>query len=115
VAPQHLSQRSSLACKPGFSQASKVSSWHWDTTRLTIDGVITCTPSERLASEIDSKVKDAVLGRSREEAEAALLALQQQGLIGSYTLPPDKDRFPSFDPLLQVEATQPAQPTPETQ
>lgn len=113
VVPQYFSQRGNLPCKPGEKPGFAVSNWHWDTTRLTIDGAISCTPGEGVARETVGKVRDAVRGRSRAEAEAGLQALQEQGLIGSYRLP-DRDRFPGFDPLLEVAVGGAAQPTPGT-
>jgi len=78
---------------------------------------ITCTPGQSLATETISQVKRAVAGKSRAEAVQNLDALKQGGIIHDYTLPPDRQQFPSFDFLLTVEQVKPApadQPQPTT-
>jgi len=99
-------------CKPGESARIDASDYRWDGQRLTVDGTLTCAPSGGLAPEAISRVKRAVGGKSRAEAEQSLKALQQEGLIGDYTLPPGRDTFPSLDFLLTVQEAQPAQPRP---
>ena len=49
-----------------------------------------------------AQVREAVRGRSRAEAEAALQALVAQGVIGSYALP-DTERLPSYDWQLTID------------
>jgi hypothetical protein len=99
-------------CKPSERASVEVTDYRWDGQRLVVDGTITCAPSASLTPETINRVKLAVIGRSRAEAERNLRALQQDGQIGEYTLP-DRDRFPSLDFLLTVvEAQQAPQPTP---
>jgi hypothetical protein len=101
-------------CKPGETARIEVSDYRWDGQRLAVDSTLTCVPSGGLAPETASQVKRAVGGKTRAEAEQNLQALQEQGLIGAYQLPPDRDSFPSLDFLLQVEEAQPSAPQPTT-
>ncbi len=107
-----LIQHFTAPCKPGERASAEVADYRWDGQRLTVDGTITCTPSAGLASSTINRVKLAVSGKSRVEAERNLQALQRDGLIGAYALP-DRERFPTLDFLLTVVQAQPApQPTP---
>jgi hypothetical protein len=105
VLPEHFKS----PCKAGENARFDYSDYRWDGQRLTVDGTITCAPSAGLAPETASRIKRAVSGKSRAEAEQNIAALQQAGLIGGYTLPPGRDQFPSLDFLLTVVE---AQPTP---
>ncbi len=94
--------------QPGDCKAPAITSWVWDSTRLTVNGQITpnthdpaCGPS--LSAAALQQVRDAVRGKSRAEAEAALQSLVQQELISSYTLP-TVDKLPSWDFQLRVES-----------
>ncbi|MFL5807040.1 MAG: hypothetical protein ACJ8CR_35580 [Roseiflexaceae bacterium] len=116
---QHFIQRGNLPCKAGENAGLELSDYRWDGNerRLTVDATITCTPSQSLATETISQVKRAVAGKSRAEAVQNLDALKQGGIIDDYTLPPDRQQFPSFDFLLTVEQVRPApadQPQPTT-
>ena len=107
-----LIQHFTTPCKPGERASAEVTDYRWDGQRLTADGTITCTPSAGLAPTTINRVKLAVSGKSRVEAERNLQALQRDGLIGAYALP-DRERFPTLDFLLAVVEGQPApQPTP---
>jgi hypothetical protein len=107
-----LLQHFTAPCRPGERASAEVSDYRWNGQRLTVDGTITCAPNAGLAAAAINRVKLAVSGRSRADAERNLQALQRDGLIGGYTLP-DRDRFPSLDFLLTVVVEQPArQPTP---
>jgi hypothetical protein len=97
-------------CKAAERASVEVDDYRWDGQRLAVDGTITCTPSAGLASTTISRVKLAVSGRTRAEAERNLQGLQQEGLIGAYSLP-ERDPFPRLDFLLTVVQSQPA-PTP---
>jgi hypothetical protein len=111
VVQQHFIQRGNLPCKAGETAGLTLTDYHWD-GQLTVDSTITCTPSQGLAPETIGQVKRAVAGKSRAEAMQNLDALKQGGLIRSYTLPPDRQQFPSFDFLLMVEQGQADQPQP---
>jgi hypothetical protein len=107
-----LIQQFTAPCKSGERASAEVADYRWDGQRLTVDGTITCTPSAGLAPSTINRVKLAVSGKSRVEAERNLQALQRDGLIGAYALP-DRERFPTLDFLLTVVEGQPApQPTP---
>ncbi|NTW00248.1 MAG: hypothetical protein HGA19_02965 [Oscillochloris sp.] len=94
--------------QPGDCKAPSITNWRWDGERLTVDGQIApntqdaaCGPS--LSDSTIQQVRDAVRGKSRTEAEAALQVLQQQGLIGTYVLP-DVDQLPGWDIQLRIDA-----------
>ncbi len=101
IVPEHFNQRSTPVCKASETPLTSVAGWNWDGAKLTINGVVTCQPKNGLAPETIGKVRNAVLGKSREEADVALRALQDQGLIGVYQLP-DKAQFSGIDLLLDV-------------
>jgi hypothetical protein len=103
---EQLSQAGKLQI--GDCKAPAITYWRWDGQRLTVSGQIgpksgdpACGPG--LSAAALDQVRAAVRGKTRAEAEAALAALVQQGLIGSYTLP-DVDRLPGLDFQLRVEA-----------
>jgi kynureninase len=48
-------------------------------------------------------VREAVRGKSRAEADAALQALQAQGVIGDYSLPEGVRQLPRFDWQLSIQ------------
>jgi hypothetical protein len=104
VVRDYFQQRDSAACKAGEIPSQDVTAWRWDGEKLTIDGTFKCTPNAGLVPGTEEKVRDAVRGQSREAADAGLQRLQQQGLIGGYTLPPDRSSFPRFGWLIGVQA-----------
>lgn len=106
AAQQHFQNKpNGLPCKQGETASFSNPVSRWDSARqaLLIDGTITCTPPGALTSEAQTKVKGAIRGKSRDEAEVALRQLQREGVIGAYALPPGVESFPSFDPLLNVQ------------
>ena len=95
---------------PGDCRTSAVTDWRWDGTalQLFVEGQIvpdTSTPGcgGELGKELLDQVREAVRGKSRAEAEAALDAMVASGLIGSYRLPAT-DYLPGWD--WQVEVSQ---------
>lgn len=102
VIPKYFVERSDPPCLRSETTAPKVDSWSWDGQSIKIQGSITCTPQEIIQGDTRLRVREAVRGKSREEAEAGLRALQEQGLIGEYTLP-DMAQLPAFDFLLDVQ------------
>jgi hypothetical protein len=87
--------------QPGDCRAPTVTGWRWDGESLRVDGqVAPDTVSPRCQGGLDDaaldQVREAVRGRSRAEATAALDALVAEGLIGSYTLP-ETNQLPRFD------------------
>jgi len=101
--PQHFNQLTPPPCKPDEQQYTTVTNPRWNGKSLLVDATITCASGQGVPASTLSLVRDAVRGHSRAEAEAQLQKLQQQGLIGTYTLPPDRDRFPGFDPMLNIQ------------
>jgi hypothetical protein len=114
VVKNYFQQRATQSCKAGENPSQVVTAWRWDGQKLAIDGVLNCTPTNALSAETIARVKDALAGQSRDAAEASLITLQQQGLIGGYQLPAGRSSFPNFDWLITVEVGQPppAEPQP---
>jgi hypothetical protein len=107
VVPQHFSQRSSPPCAAGETQAVRNVSWSWSGERLTIDGVIECTPRREVSPETIALVRAALVGQSREAAEASLREYERQQLIGGFQLP-DRDELPPFELLIDVQVAPPS-------
>lgn len=95
---------------PGLGLKPAVSDWRWDGEKLVVDGVLQSTIS---GNDIDGQtramVRNAIQGKSRGEAEAALEQLRQQGLIGAYQLPANKTAIPTWDFLLSLKVVSPQQ------
>lgn len=91
--------------QPGDCRAPKVTGWDWDGSTLFVDGEI--GPDPRCGAGIDpaveQQVKDAVRGKPRAEAETALQALVDAGVIASYSLPADLETLPDEDRQIRVE------------
>lgn len=94
--------------KPGDCKAPAITGWVWNGERLMIDGHIgpntsdpACGPG--ISDATLQQVRAAIRGKSRAEAEIALKALQEQGLIGTYVLP-DVQQLPGWDFQLHVES-----------
>jgi hypothetical protein len=107
VVPQHFSQRPSPPCQPAETQAVKDVSWSWNGERLAIDGVIECTPRSDVSPDTVAKVRAALVGQSREAAEASLREYERQNLIGGYQLP-ERAELPPLEILIDVQVGQPA-------
>jgi hypothetical protein len=89
---------------PGDCRAPFVTDWNWNGAVLTVDGEIRPDPAcgAGLDAAVYNQVREAVRGKSRAEAAAALDALVAQGVIGSYTLP-DRATLPGWDWQIRVE------------
>lgn len=106
VVPRHFSERPSPPCTPAESQSVRDVSWSWDGQRLSISGTVSCTPLQTIPPETLVTVRSALVGQSREAAEATLEQYRKQGLIGGYVLP-DRDDLPPFELLIEVRPSQP--------
>jgi len=100
--------RQSGELQPGDCRAPAVTGWRWDGESLLVDGQITPdTQSPRCQGGLDAEalaqVREAVRGKSRAEADAALQALQAQGVIGDYSLPEGVRQLPRFDWQLSIQ------------
>jgi hypothetical protein len=102
VTPAHFAQRNPPLCAASEVPAPRIDQAIWDGVSLKVSGSMVCTPQAGIAPEVRLQVRDALRGKSRAEAVAALDQLQQQGLIGSYSLPADATQMPPFDPLLDI-------------
>lgn len=90
----------------GDCRAPTVTGWGWDGERLLVEGqIVPDTLSPGCQGGLDAaaldQVREAVRGKSRVEAQAALDALVAQGLIGGYILP-DVPRLPAWDWQLTI-------------
>ncbi|MCS6883547.1 MAG: hypothetical protein RMK84_05075 [Oscillochloridaceae bacterium] len=93
--------------QPGECRAPVITDWRWDGQTLFVDGSIEPdTVSPRCQGGIEpavlEQVREAVRGKSYQEADAALRELAARGLIGDYRLP-DVARMPRFGWQIGVE------------
>ncbi|WP_298814710.1 hypothetical protein [Chloroflexus sp.] len=90
--------------RPGDCRAAFIQSWRWDGATLRVDGSI--GPDPACGNELDpatrAAIQNAVLGRSRAEAEAALQALVASGRLTGFELPPDVDQFPGWSWQIRI-------------
>lgn len=101
-------EKNGPACSAGEEASYRVTKWHWDGSKLMIDGEVKCSISGEIAPETLGRIKSAVEGQSRSAAASALDALVAQKLIGSYTLP-ERETLPQYDFLLDVQVRKPEQ------
>lgn len=107
VVPLHFSQSASPPCSAAERQGVRDVSWSWNGERLAIDGVVECTPLQSVPPESVATVRAALVGQSREAAQATLDQYRAQGVIGGYQLP-DRAEMPPFEILIDVQVAQPA-------
>lgn len=90
--------------RPGDCRAAFVQSWRWDGATLRIDGSIGPDPAcgNELDPAIRAAIQNAVLGRTRVEAEAALQELVVAGRLAGFELPDNVDRFPGWSWQLRI-------------
>jgi hypothetical protein len=110
VASQHFAQRPQPICSPAEQTRPQITGWTWDGVSLKLSGVVVCQPLESMLPETRLQVRDALRGKSRADAEAALRDLQAQGLIGDFTIPDGVEQLPPLDVLLDVRFVE--APTP---
>lgn len=106
VVSNQLAQQQGIP--PGM--AVGVTSWQWDGSRLMVDGVVRRVDPTTLDASTRAAILNAVRGKSRAEAEAALENFVQQGVIADYTLP-NVERLPERGHQLTLEV-QPAPAAP---
>jgi hypothetical protein len=103
VTSQQLADRGGIP--PGMSIG--ITNWQWDGERLSVEGVM-----RRVDTTLDADTRLAILnavkGKSRAEAQAALDNFVQQGIIASYKLP-EVEQLPQRSHQLTLEVQQPAQ------
>ncbi len=90
--------------RPGACRAAFVQGWHWDGATLRVDGGI--GPDPACGNELDpatkAAIQNAVLGRTRAEAEAALRELVASGRLAGFELPDGVERFPGWSWQLRI-------------
>ncbi|MCS6886897.1 MAG: hypothetical protein NZQ09_01710 [Chloroflexus sp.] len=90
--------------RPGDCRAAVINGWRWDGATLRVNGAV--GPDPACGNELDpatrAAIQNAVLGRTRAEAEAGLQALVASGRLAGFELPPDVDRFPSWSWQLRI-------------
>ncbi len=88
---------------PSDGLAPIINNWQWDGERLSVDGILEPTGAEnQIDARTQAAIKDAIKGKSRAEAEAALENFVQQGVISSYTLP-DREALPGWDSQINLQ------------
>ncbi len=93
-------------CEPAQQISNvTVTNWSWENERIDMRGTAVCVLSD---DALRSQVRGAVSGKTREEAEAALQSLQNRGIIGSYTLPANRQQFGTIDLLVTINIAPPA-------
>jgi hypothetical protein len=103
VVSNHFAQDNLQRCNEGETIQSSVDRWSWDGASLKVSGMVICTPSNVWTSQTRLEVREALRGRTRADAEAALRELQARGLIGEYSIPEAVTQLPPLDVLLNVQ------------
>jgi hypothetical protein len=82
-----------------------ITGWEWNGSRLTVDGLLQPT-GEVLAldEQTVNQIRDAIRGKSRSEAEAALNNFVARGIISGYTLPGDIQTLPNTIAINSIPA-----------
>jgi hypothetical protein len=81
--------------------------WEWDGEQLTVDALLQPTGEElMLSQQTQREIRNALKGKSRAEAEAALNDFVARGIISDYTLPEDLETLPGRIDLNTVPADQ---------
>lgn len=106
----HFTQRSTPLCSSAEVTRPSIQGWNWDGASLKVSGTVVCEPVGALAPETRLQVREALRGKTRDQAEAALLDLQASGFIGKFTLPEGVEQFPPFDMLLDVQFVEAPKP-----
>ncbi|NOK60360.1 MAG: hypothetical protein GFH27_549281n247 [Chloroflexi bacterium AL-W] len=106
VIGEYLLQEERIPCAPQEISFGRPT-WEWDGQSLTVDGVMTCTPTESLDVEALNQIQNAVRNQSRTAAEDSLQQLVNQGIIGGFELPPNRSDFPPFDMLINIDIVAP--------
>jgi len=90
--------------RPGTCRAAFIQGWRWDGTTLRVDGGI--GPDPACGNELDpatrAAIQNAVLGRTRAEAEAALRELVANGRLAGFELPDGVEQFPGWSWQLRI-------------
>jgi hypothetical protein len=82
-----------------------ITGWEWNGSRLMVDGLLQPT-GEVLAldEQTVNQIRDAIRGKNRSEAEAALNDFVAQGIISGYTLPGDIQTLPNTIAINSIPA-----------
>ena len=101
VVQQHFAQRTPPFCAGAAGQQPRID-YTWDGNSLKVNGAMICTPQTGFSESTRLRVREALRGKTHDEAIAALQALQSEGLIGNFELPDGTQPMPSFEILLNV-------------
>lgn len=102
--PNHLASEDRFP----FGMQVNIMHWYWSSHQLTVDAILEPTGEvKELDAQTRAIIRDAIKGKSYAEAEQALNKLKDQHVISSYTLPPERDKIPSTDFLLNLEVGEP--------
>lgn len=97
---------------PDNRTAPFITDWNWTGERLTVEGELRPTGRpEELSPRNRAAIVDAIRGKSRAEAAAALEGFVDQGIISDYTLP-DQSSLPGQTFQIDLRILQ-AEPQPQ--
>jgi len=90
--------------KPGHALTPDIQAIQWDSTRLAVSGALRpANQTNTLSPATRTAIRNAIKGKSRNQAQQALENFKQQGIISDYTLPPDKKKIPAWDFQLTLQ------------
>ncbi len=93
-----------------FGMKVNITGWHWSSSQLTVDAILQPTGEvKQLDAQTRAAIRDAIKGKSAAQAREALEQFKAQGHISGYTLPPERDKIPSLDFLLELQVGEPMQ------
>jgi hypothetical protein len=110
VISAHFAQRSTPICSSAELMRPSIDRWIWDGASLKVNGLVTCEPTGALAPEVRLLVREALRGKTRAQAEAALQELRDRGLIGDVQIPDSVTTMPPCDVLREVQFADAAKP-----
>jgi hypothetical protein len=91
-----LSQQLASEGQLPIGMAPGITDWTWNGETLTIDALLQPTGEELTLSEQTQRaIREALTGKTRAEAEAALNDFVARGIISGYTLPEDVETLPN--------------------
>lgn len=102
VIERFFAQGTPATCTEAEGKQARIDTINWDGASLKVSGAVICSPRGGFSENTRLRVREALRGKSREEAMAALQALKDEGLIGAFDLPGDVQQMPPFDILLNV-------------
>jgi hypothetical protein len=105
IMPEQLQQSGMLTA--GLGLQPNVTNWQWNGMSLLVDGVLRPVQvGNDLSPQMRAKIRSALKGKSRAEAQQQLEQLKKDGVISGYMLP-NTSKIPSLDFLLTLDVVKP--------